>query len=49
MEQPFRMVGRRLAATREALGITQAELCRQLRVDPAALESIRAWQAAYHH
>ena len=34
MEQPFRVVGRRLAATREALGITQAELCRQLRVDP---------------
>ena len=34
MEQPFRMVGRRLAATREALGITQAELRRQLRVDP---------------
>jgi len=34
MEQPFRLVGRRLAATREALGITQAELCRQLRVDP---------------
>jgi len=34
MEQPFRLVGRRLAATREALGITQAELRRQLRVDP---------------
>jgi transcriptional regulator with XRE-family HTH domain len=34
MEQPFRAVGRRLAATRAALGITQAELCRHLRLDP---------------
>ena len=34
MEQPFRVIGRRLAATREALAITQAELCRRLRVDP---------------
>jgi transcriptional regulator with XRE-family HTH domain len=34
MEQPFRVVGQRLAATREALGITQAERCRRLRVDP---------------
>lgn len=34
MAKPYAQIGKRLAALRDALGISQAELCRQIRCEP---------------